>query len=194
MSEWSRIRNENAKKRRSLSEAEEGLFRATSDYTRPKAQDTPRQWPVIDYIREEVSRQGHDVTKLDGIERVSWMMDAWCMALTRAEYSLDITYVEELGRMVERSKNRDGFRTCGVSVGLGNLCPPAHEVRPRLDQLFKHYDNTTPLEFYKEFELIHPFVDGNGRTGKILLNWKAVSLLMPFFPPADLWGAPIRNP
>lgn len=35
---------------------------------------------------------------------------------------------------------------------------------------------------------------GNGRTGKILLNWLNGTLLNPIFPPADFWGRPIQNP
>lgn len=41
-----------------------------------------------------------------------------------------------------------------------------------------------PLEFYKAFEEIHPF----------MLNWLRGSLLMPVFPPADLFGERISNP
>jgi len=37
--------------------------------------------PVVLYITEEVKRQGHDVTELDGIRRVSWMLDGWDYAL-----------------------------------------------------------------------------------------------------------------
>jgi hypothetical protein len=30
-----------------------------------------RTWSVIDYVREEVTRQGHDISQLDGMERVT---------------------------------------------------------------------------------------------------------------------------
>lgn len=152
-------------------------------------------WTVIDYVREEVSRQGHDVYTLDGIERVGWMLNAWSGALELIEAGdpLDMSIVRSLGMQIEPHKNSNGYRRCGVRVG-SRICPPPDEVRIQLKRLLEIYDSMTPIEFYKEFELIHPFVDGNGRTGKILLNWKNGTLLNPVFPPADLFGEPIRNP
>ena len=41
----------------------------------------------------------------------------------------------------------------------------------------------TPEEAYKEFQIIHPFEDGNGRVGKIIYNKLKNSLDNPTFPP-----------
>jgi fido (protein-threonine AMPylation protein) len=40
-----------------------------------------------------------------------------------------------------------------------------------------------PIEFFREFELVHPFVDGNGRTGAILYNAMLNTMLTPTDPP-----------
>jgi len=150
---------------------------------------------VIDYITEEVRRQGHDVLDLDGIERVGWMLDAWSHAIRQSDISnkLTIYYVLDIARLIEPDKNALGFRNCYVRVGDSIPCPP-NEVESRLLRLFSTIDTVTPLEFYKEFETIHPFVDGNGRTGKVLLNWLNGTLRNPIFPPANLFGREIANP
>lgn len=154
-----------------------------------------KQWPVIAYCQEEVERQGHDVAELDGIERVSWMLNAWAYALKRAHETNEPRLADaiRLGQIVEPARNRKGIRTCGVCVGP-RLCPPPECVTALLESLWAEQGNLEPIEFYKEFELIHPFVDGNGRTGKVLLNWLNGTLWAPIFPPADLFGSPIRNP
>lgn len=150
--------------------------------------------PVVAYVTEEVRRQGHNVETQDGITRVGWMLMAWAYALNFGDVRKpEIEDVEKIGRLVEQSRNREGFRSVGVRVG-SRLCPPPDRVESLLTALFLQRDALTALEFYKGFEEVHPFVDGNGRTGKILLNWLNGTLLKPVFPPSNLWGREIQNP
>lgn len=147
---------------------------------------------VIAYITEEVTRQGHDVTVLDGIERVGWMLNAWAYAL-RCTDKPQVNDAILLGQLIEPAKNQNGLRTGNVCVGP-QRCPEWQGIGRQLGLLFDARDTLTPIEFYKEFEQIHPFVDGNGRTGKVLLNLLNGTLLQPIFPPSDLFGRPICNP
>jgi Fic family protein len=80
--------------------------------------------------------------------------------------------------MIEPEVNHRGWRTCGVRIG-DRICPDWQEL-PRLMLEWEHgIENLTPDEAYLEFEKIHPFVDGNGRTGKIIHNWMLKSLDKP---------------
>ncbi len=57
--------------------------------------------------------------------------------------------------------------------------PPAHEVMPALDNLEKflcdHHSRTPALMkaalAHAQFETIHPFLDGNGRVGRLLITF-----------------------
>jgi Fic/DOC family protein len=173
---------------------DEYLFRRWDGLLSRLAEGPPPEWSVPDYIREEVRRQGHNLSDPhDGGRRVEWMAFAWERARTlcAARKRPWLADVVELGRMVEPEKNASGIRLCGVRVGA-RACLPPHLVPRALENLVN--SQLGPLAWYKEFETIHPFIDGNGRTGKILLNWLAGTLETPFFPPADLFGYPITNP
>ncbi len=56
--------------------------------------------------------------------------------------------------------------------------PPPHEVQPQLAELehFLHADTQIPLLIkislaHAQFETIHPFLDGNGRVGRLLITF-----------------------
>ena len=82
-----------------------------------------------------------------------------------------------------RNKARGLFRTTqnyigrpGTPIGQASYIPPPPENLPDLlDNLEKyiHYDEKDPLiqlaVVHAQFEIIHPFLDGNGRVGRILI-------------------------
>lgn len=139
---------------------------------------------VIRYIAEEVKRQGR------GPIQVSWMADAWVYAMWLRP-NTPVPTVDDIvafGQFIERDRNIVGIRQVPVFVGgeekfKWTLVPRA------LESLLEHWEDMSPDQRYLEFETIHPFVDGNGRTGKILYNWD--SLEAPTMPP-NFWG--ISNP
>ena len=70
------------------------------------------------------------------------------------------------------------YRTVQVFVG-GSIPPKASDVPKEMARLLKGYSiNKKKLHplvlasyFHTEFEKIHPFVDGNGRVGRLLINF-----------------------
>lgn len=153
--------------------------------------------PVVAYCAQEVWRQGHDVADLDGIQRVGWMLDAWAYALERQTSPSVLPTVQdviEIGKRIERGKNAAGVRECNVMVGA-RVCPRWETVNRLLVEwgefLLKGPD---PFDAYRKLLEVHPFADGNGRTGKVILNWLNHTLRAPVFPPATFWGREIRNP
>ncbi len=92
-------------------------------------------------------------------------------------------------QLLENIDPRKGYRTHDVKVTMSRFEPsPAAYIKIDMGILFKwldkHEGRIHPLVlaglFHQKFERIHPFSDGNGRTGRMLMNYM---LLKSGYPP-----------
>ncbi len=96
--------------------------------------------------------------------------------------------IKRVAHDVNRNINElDGYRRIGVLIrGAEHLPPAANQVNQLMMQLVYEYNRDEADSFLREarfhvrFERIHPFEDGNGRTGRILINR---GLMNSGFPP-----------
>src|SRR3989344_2059599 len=98
-----------------------------------------------------------------------------------------IVFIHE--KLMDKIDGRLGYRTSDVRVIKSNFkATPAPYVKTDMNLLLKWFDENReklhPLVlasiFHHKFEKIHPFMDGNGRTGRMLLNY---ILLKKDYPP-----------
>jgi len=63
-----------------------------------------------------------------------------------------------------------------VRVGLHKPIPGGSEVKEKLEHMIAFTDETgaDPYQYHCEFETLHPFTDGNGRTGRMIWAWMMV--------------------
>jgi len=97
--------------------------------------------------------------------------------------------IEIHDKLLERIDERKGYRTTDIRVVRSNFdASPGKYVKTDMDLLLKWYrENQSKLHplvlamiFHHKFEKIHPFMDGNGRTGRMIMNY---ILMKNHFPP-----------
>ena len=96
--------------------------------------------------------------------------------------------IEIHDKLLENIDNRKGYRMTDIRVVRSNFdASPGKYVKTDIDLLLKWFNenkNKLPpivlaIVFHHKFEKIHPFMDGNGRTGRMIMNYILLNNNLP---------------
>ena len=92
--------------------------------------------------------------------------------------------------LADKKDDRGVYHRIPVSImGAAHEPVQPYLIQSKMEKLLSDYaeDKTHIVSrlarFHIEFEAIHPFIDGNGRTGRLLVN---LELMKAGFPPIDI--------
>lgn len=112
--------------------------------------------------------------------------------LVNEDASISEKVIKEIHYLVlaDKKADRGVYRKVPVRImGAAHEPVQPYLIIPKMEELLEHYKNskedvvTKLARFHIEFEGIHPFIDGNGRTGRLLVN---LELMKAGYPPIDI--------
>ncbi|MCI8648468.1 MAG: Fic family protein, partial [Firmicutes bacterium] len=112
--------------------------------------------------------------------------------LVKEQVPLSESIIKQIHCLVlaDKREDRGVYRRVPVRI-MGAKHEPVQPylIQPQMEQLLETYETgkehiiTRLAQFHIEFERTHPFIDGNGRTGRLLVN---LELMKAGYPPIDI--------
>jgi len=137
-------------------------------------------WKEIEFLKES------NLIENVGEEGLEDSISAWKYA--KSLKKITKKNILEIHRLLLRNLNpriAGKFRKCNVSVG-GRICPNWEKVEVEISEEIRALNHPKSNNLFTKdevaktnhilFERLHPFEDGNGRTGRILYNWQRLFL------------------
>lgn len=158
-------------KEATLSSQVEGTHATFSDLLKAEAHIEEKEvHDDVDEIQNYVRAMNHGLERLEAIPL--------SLRLIKEIHKLLLAGVRGEGKTpgeFRKSQNWIGGRTIGAASFVP---PPPHDVMPLLSNLEKYLHDKTPAPVlikaalaHLQFEAIHPFLDGNGRIGRLLVTF-----------------------
>lgn len=116
----------------------------------------------------------------------------YVVSLVQQNEPLTERIIKEIHYLVlaDKKEDRGVYRRIPVTImGAAHEPVQPYLIQPKMEKLLSDYSNDEAhivsrlARFHIEFEAIHPFIDGNGRTGRLLVN---LELMKAGFPPIDI--------
>lgn len=116
----------------------------------------------------------------------------YVLSLVRDNLELTENIIKQIHSLVLADKRSDRgiYRHVPVRIlGAAHIPVQPYEIEPKMTELLNWYRGSSDniisklSKFHIEFEAIHPFIDGNGRTGRLLIN---LELMKAGYPPIDI--------
>ncbi|MBD3331180.1 Fic family protein [Candidatus Peregrinibacteria bacterium] len=160
-----------AKKEAALSSQIEGTQATFIDYLKEEAKIDDKEIPSdVDEIKNYIKAMNHGVNRIKSLP-LSWRL-------------IREIHIELLKGVRGKHKSPGEFRKTQNWIGGPTIetavfvPPPPHEMKSALDDLEKFFHNHSSIPIlikaallHAQFETIHPFLDGNGRIGRLLITF-----------------------
>ena len=151
----------------------------------------------------EGSRLSHEQTRYINVDDIVETVNHFrCIdyIIEHAQDKLTEGMIKEIHRILKTGTsdsrkswfNVGDYKKLPNEVGGNQTCPP-EKVHSMLSVLLKSYNSKKQktlddiIDFHKQFESIHPFQDGNGRTGRLIMFKECLANgIVPFIITDDL--------
>lgn len=134
---------------------------------------------MADDLRQHI-RESNRIEGITDPAEVDQSLAAW--AYLSAQDTLTHEVVCETQRLVTinqtdlRDDQKGHYRSVSrVNVQVGGYVPPPwHDVDDLMTDWLNQHHRLSPWLNHVQFEAVHPFRDGNGRVGRLLMWWQQV--------------------